>query len=1078
MESTEPRELSARELAHALRSVDPRVVLVPARVLRRIVRGTLQIRGFFRHVPHWDGLTIATESALNFAGRDELNLADDAPLPSHLILLAEPELDPVEVIPRDRLILRYWQALFHARVQLALAETEAEGTERARKLEDRIASLGGVEFNEARSVLVEDSFLSVPSDDRSSYLKFAAVYLELHAFRPALLCHTFPAIRDHVAVFESLASDIDIGALLDATRLPEAPSVPVSEAPAIVDVEENLAEEAQSARQGRRWSWLLGRADIASRKGNNVRAAILRSHAARVAPINGRSRTVAGSRTEMEKLARRLKAAIGLSTEEANRWRQVLPAFLDRATCGFWSAEARMLYDLQKVARDAERPIAAIDPIGWIFSLGGRPLRRPMPELTGVKLLQHLHSAGRRARQLRGSEPARKELGSLIARAIENRENLLRVRFRERISATFDQVGLSPTNLPEETSRRKLVEELLDLIVERGYLRIGDLRDAISRNQNKLPDLSGPREFFRGDRLLRADTELARTLDGVYHRGEVYLRFLQRASSLAFGTKLGRWFSRYVALPFGGAFVVLEGLDHLVGPIVHLFGGVAPHFYNTFTHISLALFLLGVLNFPSYRAAFYRSCRGIGRGFSAVFVEMPAWVLDRPLIRTIISSRTFEGVWNWLGKPLLLVLLLHPIIDAFRTDWELRPRGVWTLQAVTFLLMAILVNSRSGRLFEEIATDGATRLGQRLWRDLIPAFFRSIMDFFKIALEAMERLLYTVDEWLRFRSGDGRLTLAGKAVLGLAWAVVAYVARIYVNLLIEPQVNPIKHFPVVTVSHKLMIPASVQIFNVIKTPLLPLGEGIARTIAGTTILLLPGVFGFLVWELKENWRLYAANRPKTLCPTAFGHHGETLSRLLRRGFHSGTIPKLFYRLRKAHRKGLKGQASVEKACTSLHHVEEAVGRFVERGVLYLLERSRSIGSVRPRLGHIHCATNRILVEIREHDDHETAALFAFEELNRRLTLRLIDEGWLGSLDVEQRRVFTTAIIGLCALSDVDLVVDPESGLEREARTLRLTWSNWVNAWEDDIAGRGHPSVVPEGCRLLPARPISETSSGR
>ena len=70
MESTEPRELSARELAHALRSVDPRVVLVPARVLRRIVRGTLQIRGFFRFVPHWDGLTIATESALNFAGRD------------------------------------------------------------------------------------------------------------------------------------------------------------------------------------------------------------------------------------------------------------------------------------------------------------------------------------------------------------------------------------------------------------------------------------------------------------------------------------------------------------------------------------------------------------------------------------------------------------------------------------------------------------------------------------------------------------------------------------------------------------------------------------------------------------------------------------------------------------------------------------------------------------------------------------------------------------------------------------------------------------------------------------------------
>ena len=29
------------------------------------------------------------------------------------------------------------------------------------------------------------------------------------------------------------------------------------------------------------------------------------------------------------------------------------------------------------------------------------------------------------------------------------------------------------------------------------------------------------------------------------------------------------------------------------------------------------------------------------------------------------------------------------------------------------------------------------------------------------------------------------------------------------------------------------------------------------------LLLLPGVFGFLVWELKENWRLYEANRPGT-----------------------------------------------------------------------------------------------------------------------------------------------------------------------------------------------------------------------
>src|SRR5205807_836257 len=59
--------------------------------------------------------------------------------------------------------------------------------------------------------------------------------------------------------------------------------------------------------------------------------------------------------------------------------------------------------------------------------------------------------------------------------------------------------------------------------------------------------------------------------DGVYRRGEVYLRGLQRLSSLAFGTRPGRFLTRYVALPLGGAFFILEGLQHLVEPMARLF---------------------------------------------------------------------------------------------------------------------------------------------------------------------------------------------------------------------------------------------------------------------------------------------------------------------------------------------------------------------------------------------------------------------------------------------------------------------------------------------------------------------------
>ncbi len=57
--------------------------------------------------------------------------------------------------------------------------------------------------------------------------------------------------------------------------------------------------------------------------------------------------------------------------------------------------------------------------------------------------------------------------------------------------------------------------------------------------------------------MLRADRKLATALDGVYRRGEFYLRWMQRLSSLGFGTGVGRFLTRFAVVPFGGAFVTL-----------------------------------------------------------------------------------------------------------------------------------------------------------------------------------------------------------------------------------------------------------------------------------------------------------------------------------------------------------------------------------------------------------------------------------------------------------------------------------------------------------------------------------------
>src|SRR4051812_29687082 len=147
-------------------------------------------------------------------------------------------------------------------------------------------------------------------------------------------------------------------------------------------------------------------------------------------------------------------------------------------------------------------------------------------------------------------DPDRDRFNRLLAGAVHRAEGHLRDRLRPEIGRTLEETGFAARDLPERVALQKLNEELLDRVVETGFLAMGHLRDALSRNNRKLPDLGGPAEFLAGDRLLRADRRLGTVLDGVYRRGEVYLRALQRLSALAFGTGPGRLLTRYIALPY------------------------------------------------------------------------------------------------------------------------------------------------------------------------------------------------------------------------------------------------------------------------------------------------------------------------------------------------------------------------------------------------------------------------------------------------------------------------------------------------------------------------------------------------
>jgi hypothetical protein len=295
---------------------------------------------------------------------------------------------------------------------------------------------------------------------------------------------------------------------------------------------------------------------------------------------------------------------------------------------------------------------------------------------------------------------------------------------------------------------------------------------------------------------------------------------------------------------------------------------------------------------------------------------------------------------------------------------------------------------------------------------------------FQWVLQTIERLLYAVDEWLRFRRGERWWILAYKAIFGVVWSVIAYIVRIYITLLIEPQVNPIKHFPVVTVSHKMMLPFSLHLTALFAAPLAPLGKFWSNAIAGTTVFLLPGVFGFLVWELKENWRLYAANRSKLLRPISIGSHGETMLRFLRIGFHSGTIPKLFGRLREAAQEAQQSGkwSKVHRLRDQLPHLQESIRHFVERELIALLEETEQWCGIPLRAGPIHFACNHVTIDVQRADEEAPLPFrLEFQERTGWIVVTVLEEGWLARLAPADRETFYRALTGFFKCAGVDIV---------------------------------------------------------
>jgi len=1054
--------LEIPDLVRVLKGVDAAVFLVPARVLRRVIKQDRQIGGFGLFVPHRKSYVIAREPLLHIVDIHELGVASASELPSHLILLASPEPDRLAQITREQALVKYWRMLFHARLDLAMEQKIADGTLNAAAVRQRIQRLGATEFDEIAFVMRQENYLLPPDTPQAIYAEFVAVYLTLRRFASRLVPHFFPCLRDLQAIDDLVAEDIDADAVYSATRLPGSPEPQVI--PPRVTQADGLKNPAAAAaapinapvvgdKTQRR---LDARADIMDARGNNVRAAILRTRAAQ-----GSNLTLARARGELGRLSQRLQKALELSDVETERWRNSMLPLLPRSARRWWSQEARFLYDLQKVCVDSERGIFAVDLVEWAISLGKRPIRRPLPRHQEVVVVRHLRKAMERMRYLRIANGDRQELSALLHHAVEKRERLLRERFRPIITASLDEVGLTPHNVPEELGRAKLTEELLDRVVDYGHINIGNLRDTISQNQLKLPDLKGPVELVTGDPLIRLNRKLAVELDGVYRRGEIYMRMLHRLSSVAFGTVLGRLMVLFLILPFGLAFFVMvtpgllveegEKIAQWIGvmekpPVEHKGkkleaeqnpddtspeeqplakkdgepqpkrSGSSRHTFpmpNLYGVFGFGVFFLLLFHVTTFRSGVFYGVGRLGRGLQTVLIHGPLWLFQMPVLQAFLHNRVLLFLRRFVFWPLAMAATAGFV--AWSNDLE--PEAVGGIAGGFFAVTALVINTRLGRDLEETLTDWLAQLWLWLTTDFVPGFLRLIMDVSRWCLEAVEQVLYTVNEWLRFRGGENRIVIGVKAVLSLFWFGVTYVVRFAINLLIEPQINPIKHFPVVTVSHKICLPM-IPVLRTFFIDRFGIARARATGLATGIIFGIPGIFGFAVWELKENWKLYSSNRSRNLKPLHIGSHGETMLRLLTPGFHSGTVPKVFRKLRRATRHGQ--QRNSRKIQAALHHVEECVSHFVERELVALLRQSKGWGGLPIELGKVHLATNRISVELQCPKLEEEPLELAFDQQSGWLLAGVLHPGWLAKLTRDQRQTLSMALIGLYKMAGVNL----------------------------------------------------------
>ncbi|WP_372371123.1 hypothetical protein [Candidatus Uabimicrobium sp. HlEnr_7] len=757
----------------------------------------------------------------------------------------------------------------------------------------------------------------------------------------------------------------------------------------------------------------------------------------------------------------------------------------------------RLLQDIQKSYVDSRKVYFKISFFQWLFSFGRVSFKTPLPALAHLKKIRSLRSIQKRIYNLQLRKYEINLLIGLMQRTFENEENRIREHYRPLLEKAFIEAGLKPKNYEKDNfspqreciALYKMQEEILDLFVEKGYVHMTDLRDIISRNQLKMNDLKSPQEFILGDQLLRLDKKVDKALLGVHRRGEMYMRMIHRVSSLLFGFSIGRWCAKYIAAPFGGAYALIEMCLYIGKKFGKLFKDslemsayrlnvlrehyIFPLDQKTSTKpILVAAIGLSILFF-FYTKTGQRLGKQIFHFFvkflRILFIKLPKWLWFFPPIQFLYKLKFWRFLNIFIFRPALYTCPITVPIVLFTSITTYLNGYLFVLFGIAF--GNLIINTSIGRNIFDYLEDRITHLIYEFNRTVFVGVFHLIVEGFSAAIQWIERVLYAVDDFFRFRQGENIISQISKAIFGKIWFAINYLFRFTINLIAEPQINPIKHFPIVTISHKIILPFSYPLTIAMEETLIPiLGDSFLLGLGMTVVFLfiqfgLPGICGFMAWEFKENWKLYKYSSSQIIKPVVVGSHGETVPRLLKTGFHSGTIPKLYRKIRK-DKEGTAKIAYSRKIEYEHHHICHDLEKFISRSFCSQFNiNTRMRDYLRStKVGHASIHNQGISIPITLYQkDRENVTLKIVYELQSDLICSYI-EGDLSDLHEDIKDYVLLTLVVIWKESDVDIIHDQMR--EYIANNLRLEeeWYALYSLDEDYLVLkiRSAKSLMPVG----------------